>query len=180
MKLISLLLALLLLCAPCALGETLSLDEMLAAEDAATFESAIPANESAARADFIDRIIATAKQLYDAAGGRAKRAQYSGDIYVCKNFTTYLFSADDFNSATRRIAAIRLVNDARERKVREIDSLTIQLDSARKVLDAEKITLQDTRNRHNSELKKLSANERDYKKRLSTLSSREKKVLKAQ
>ena len=100
--------------------------------------------------------------------------------YRQQNFTTYLFSADDFNSATRRIAAIRLVNDARQRKVHEIDSLTIQLDSARKVLDAEKVTLQDTRNRHNSELKKLSANERDYKKRLSTLSSREKKVLKAQ
>lgn len=100
--------------------------------------------------------------------------------YRQQNFTTYLFSADDFNSATRRIAAIRLVNDARQRKVREIDSLTIQLDSARKVLDTEKLTLQETRNRHNSELKKLSANERDYKKRLSSLSSREKKVLKAQ
>lgn len=125
----------------------------------------------------IDRLTAEREQL---------QAQYADMVRVAyrnyrqQNFTTYLFSADDFNSATRRIAAIRLVNDARQRKVHEIDSLTIQLDSARKVLDAEKVTLQDTRNRHNSELKKLSANERDYKKRLSTLSSREKKVLKAQ
>lgn len=125
----------------------------------------------------IDRLTAEREQL---------QAQYADMVRVAyrnyrqQNFTTYLFSADDFNSATRRIAAIRLVNDARQRKVHEIDSLTIQLDSARKVLDAEKIALQDTRNRHNSELKKLSANERDYKKRLSTLSSREKKVLKAQ
>ena len=91
MKLIALMFALLLLAAPCALGDTLSLDEMLAAEDAATFESAAPAVQSAAREDFIDRIISTAKELYDAAGGRAKRAQYSGDIYVCKNFTVHLF-----------------------------------------------------------------------------------------
>ena len=49
------------------------------------------AHESAAREDFIDRIIALAQQLYDNAGGRAKRAQYSGDIYVCKNFTVHLF-----------------------------------------------------------------------------------------
>jgi len=101
MKLISLFLALLLFAAPCALGETLSLDEMLAAEDAAWFEPAIPANESPAREDFINRIIATAKTLYDAAGGRAKRAQYSGDIYVCKNFTVHLFreNCDDFRIA---------------------------------------------------------------------------------
>ena len=101
MKLISLILALLLFSAPCALGDTLSLDEMLAAEDAAMLESVIPANAGAAREDFIDRIIGTAKELYDAAGGRAKRAQYSGDIYVCKNFTVHLFreNCDDFRIA---------------------------------------------------------------------------------
>ena len=101
MKLIALMFALLLLAAPCALGDMLSLDEMLAAEDAATFESAAPAVQSAAREDFIDRIISTAKELYDAAGGRAKRAQYSGDIYVCKNFTVHLFreNCGDFRIA---------------------------------------------------------------------------------
>ena len=104
MKLIAILIALLLLCAPCALADTLSLDEMLAAEDAAALEGAAPAvsaSESAAREDFIDRIISTAKELYDAAGGRAKRAQYSGDTYVCKNFTVHLFreNCGDFRIA---------------------------------------------------------------------------------
>ena len=49
----------------------------------------------------IDRIIALAKELYDQAGGRAQRAAYSGDIYVCKNFTVYLFkeNAGDFRMA---------------------------------------------------------------------------------
>jgi hypothetical protein len=54
-----------------------------------------------ARTEMIDRIIATAKQLYDQANGKLQRAQYSGDIYVCKNFTVYLFrqNRDDFRIA---------------------------------------------------------------------------------
>ena len=47
--------------------------------------------DGAAREAFIDGIIALAEKEFDATGGRAKRAQYSGDIYVCKNFTVYLF-----------------------------------------------------------------------------------------
>ena len=93
---------LLLLCCLClgACAETLSLDEMLSAEEAVMLDSD-PAGENAARTELIDRIIATAKKLYDDAGGRAKRAQYSGDIYVCKNFTVHLFreNAGDFRMA---------------------------------------------------------------------------------
>lgn len=94
-KWLTLLLLFLPLCA--ARAETLSLEEMLAAEDAVMVTEQlqeIDTNvnpENSARADFIDRIIATAKDLHDQAGGRAKRAQYSGDIYVCKNFTVHLF-----------------------------------------------------------------------------------------
>ena len=44
-----------------------------------------------AKAAFIDDILALAKEKYDEANGRARRAQYAGDIYVCKNFTVYLF-----------------------------------------------------------------------------------------
>ena len=47
--------------------------------------------EQTARDDLIDRIITTAKTLYDKANGRLQRAEYAGDIYVCKNFTVYLF-----------------------------------------------------------------------------------------
>lgn len=54
-----------------------------------------------ARADLIDRIIAQGYTLYEKANGKAQRAHYSGDIYVCKNFTTYLFreNRDDFRMA---------------------------------------------------------------------------------
>ena len=47
--------------------------------------------DKTARDDFIDSIISLAEEKYIAANGRAQRAQYSGDIYVCKNFTVYLF-----------------------------------------------------------------------------------------
>ena len=53
------------------------------------------------REDFIERIIALGKQLFEKANGHPQRAHYSGDIYVCKNFTTYLFrqNRDDFRMA---------------------------------------------------------------------------------
>ena len=53
------------------------------------------------QSDFIDRIIALGKELYDNAGGRRKRAHYASDIYVCKNFTVYLFRQNraDFRMA---------------------------------------------------------------------------------
>ena len=100
---------LMLLCAACsfARAETLSMEEMLAAEDAVMVSEQMQGVDtnvqpsSTAREDFINRIIATAQSLYEAAGGRAKRAQYSGDIYVCKNFTVHLFreNREDFRMA---------------------------------------------------------------------------------
>ena len=106
MKKLSFSLLLLVFLASCgALCETLSPEEMLTAQDALTLTDWAPSDDaqtsSAAREDFIDRIISSAKSLYDAAGGKAKRAQYSGDIYVCKNFTVHLFreNCGDFRMA---------------------------------------------------------------------------------
>ncbi len=93
MKLISLIAAMLLLFAP-ALGESLSLEEMLGAQEAYTFDvpAALPEQaQDGAREAFIDRYLALAKDLHDRANGRPQRAQYSGDIYVCKNFSVHLF-----------------------------------------------------------------------------------------
>jgi len=46
------------------------------------------------REDFIDRMLDVAKQEFDGARGRALRAAYAGDRYVCKNFTVHLFRAN--------------------------------------------------------------------------------------
>ena len=47
--------------------------------------------ELSPRDQMIEDILAAAKEEYDAAGGKLKRAHYAGDIYVCKNFTVYCF-----------------------------------------------------------------------------------------
>ncbi len=59
----------------------------------AVVEESEPAAEvdGEAREAFIDGIIALAEEKFDEANGRAQRAHYASDIYVCKNFTVYLF-----------------------------------------------------------------------------------------
>ena len=64
--------------------EEISLDEEPAEE------AAEPADPTA-RDAFIDGIIASGKKLFDKAKGKAQRAQFKSDIYICKNFTVYLF-----------------------------------------------------------------------------------------
>ncbi len=47
--------------------------------------------QSTARDALIDGIIETGRQLYVKANGKLQRAHYAGDIYICKNFTVYVF-----------------------------------------------------------------------------------------
>jgi len=102
MKRFFLIALLLLSLVSCAAAESLSLEEMGAAEEASVWDApndSVP--QPSARSEMIDRILSTAKALHDQAGGRAQRAHYSGDIYVCKNFTVHLFKTvkDDFRIA---------------------------------------------------------------------------------
>lgn len=66
-----------------------------------------------ARDDMINRIIALGEKLYHQADGKAQRAHYSGDIYVCKNFTTYLFRQNrgDFCMAEYPDVQLRVPNN---------------------------------------------------------------------
>ena len=73
-----------------------------ASPEPAAAPSTQEAAESAAREELIDRVIALAQTLSEKANGRPQRAHYSGDIYVCKNFTVHVFKE---NSAGFRIAA---------------------------------------------------------------------------
>lgn len=86
-------LALCLLCLLCCLMCAFSLAEDAMdtpADDPAAAEEA-PAVQQSARDAFIDGIIETGRQLYVKANGKLQRAQYAGDIYVCKNFTVHVF-----------------------------------------------------------------------------------------
>ena len=67
--------------------EEIILDE--APEETAAEESQPP--EPTARDAFIDDIIALGEKLFVKARGKAQRAHYKSDIYICKNFTVYLF-----------------------------------------------------------------------------------------
>lgn len=71
--------------------EDVMLDET-SQEETQPAEQESPAPETYTPRDaFIDDIIALGRELYEKADGKAQRAQYKGDIYVCKNFTVYLF-----------------------------------------------------------------------------------------
>ena len=73
-------------------GEEVSMEIFESEPETAADEPAqYPPADDSARTAFIDDIISLAKEKYEETGGRARRAQYSGDIYVCKNFTVYLF-----------------------------------------------------------------------------------------
>ena len=90
---------------PCLGEEELHLEESVLLNDDGT-ESPDPKESTVetagtARDDFISRMIALGEKLYTRANGKAQRAHYAGDIYVCKNFTVYLFrqNRDDFRMA---------------------------------------------------------------------------------
>lgn len=65
-------------------------------------EEAAASGPASARDALIDGIIETGRQLYVRANGKLQRAHYAGDIYICKNFTVYVFRE---NSASFRMAA---------------------------------------------------------------------------
>lgn len=77
--------------APEEIVEDIMLDEDLPAEEPPAGSVPTKTEEETPRDAFINDIISLGKELYDRAGGKAQRAQYKGDIYVCKNFTVYLF-----------------------------------------------------------------------------------------
>ena len=96
--LLFLLLAVLLLsclCPAAAPAEEDVTEEVLLDEDPdSAAADASPAGEPsspAPRDAFIEDIIALGRELYEKADGKYQRAHYKGDIYVCKNFTVYLF-----------------------------------------------------------------------------------------
>ena len=66
---------------------------LFSAEEDSGEPEAEPEPENPARTAFIDDIIARGKKEYDKTRGKLQRAQYKEDIYICKNFTVYLFRA---------------------------------------------------------------------------------------
>ena len=124
LRLICLLCAAMLLTAPFAVlaEEDASIEEYVDLDDEgnevpAEEPSAAPAAEAVssmtAREAFIEDIIALGERLYQQADGHLQRAHYSGDIYVCKNFTVYLFrqNRDKYRLAEWPDVQLRIPNN---------------------------------------------------------------------
>ena len=93
-------------------GEEISMEVFESEPDPVEESSQTPVQQPAsseARTAFIDSIINLAQQKYEETGGRARRAQYSGDIYVCKNFTVYLFKENASNFRMAEYPDVKLV-----------------------------------------------------------------------
>lgn len=95
-NLISFLLALALLMPLCCIAEENDeieeiIEDVLLDDDGNEIEESIQEVSHGPRDEWIDRIVELAEKKYRAAGGKAQRAHYASDIYVCKNFTVYLF-----------------------------------------------------------------------------------------
>ena len=73
---------------------------------------------SAAKEAFIQDIIDLGEKLYIQADGHLQRAHYSGDIYVCKNFTVYLFrqNRDKYRLAAWPDVQLRIPNNLPAKK----------------------------------------------------------------
>ena len=99
--------------------EDISLDEEILSDEAASSPDGEEAS-SVARDAFIDDIISLGKELYDKAGGKLQRAHYKGDIYVCKNFTVYLFrqTRDRYRMAEYPDRELKIPNNLPEKQCR--------------------------------------------------------------
>ena len=61
------------------------------------------------REQMIDEILNAAHDQYVKTEGKLRRAHYSGDIYVCKNFTTYLFNQNKADFCMSEFPDVKLV-----------------------------------------------------------------------
>ena len=84
----------------------------------ATADAQSPGAASAAKQAFIEDIISLGKKLFDQTGGKLQRAHYSGDIYVCKNFTVYLFrqNRDKYRLAPYPDVQLKIPNNLPSKK----------------------------------------------------------------
>ena len=76
--------------------------------------------DNPAREAFINDIISLGEELYHKAGGKLQRAHYKGDIYVCKNFTVYLFrqTRDKYRMAEYPDTQLKIPDNMPEKQCR--------------------------------------------------------------
>ena len=111
------------------------------------------------------------------------RAQYGEMVreaycnYKHNNYLTFLFSSRDFTDVARKITALREVASLRERKLRDIEELTVQVRHEKEELDRRKQSLDSVTRNLSAQREKLQRDARNAKASIRSLSQKEKQAL---
>ena len=111
------------------------------------------------------------------------RAQYGEMVreayrnYKHNNYLTFLFSSRDFTDIARKITALREVASLRERKLRDIEELTVQVRHEKEELDRRKQSLDSVTRNLSAQREKLQRDARNAKASIRSLSQKEKQAL---
>lgn len=116
------------------------------------------ANLAALRKDYADMVYAAYKN------------------YKLNNFILFLFSADDFNMASKRADFMRRYNKARQEKAGEIAYLSDSIRGEVSKLDMTRAEMDNTRQTHSKEVVALGKDETQFKNTVSKLTAEQKKL----
>ena len=111
------------------------------------------------------------------------RAQYGEMVreayrnYKHNNYLTFLFSSRDFADVARKITALREVASLRERKLRDIEELTVQVRHEKEELDLRKRSLDSVTRSLSAQRAKLQRDARNAKASIRSMSQKEKTAL---
>lgn len=111
------------------------------------------------------------------------REQYANMVreayrnYRHNNYLTYLFSSRDFEDVARKIANLREVAALRERKMRDIASLSEQVKAERELLENRKRSLDSVSRKLEAQREKLRRDARSARASVRQLSQKEKTAL---
>ena len=97
--------------------------------------------------------------------------------YKHNNYLTFLFSSRDFADVARKITALREVASLRERKLRDIEELTVQMRHEKEELDLRKRSLDSVTRSLSAQRAKLQRDARNAKASIRSLSQKEKQAL---
>lgn len=131
--------------------------------------------EEIARTDSVAGNLSATLERDRAQYGEMVREAYRN--YKHNNYLTFLFSSRDFTDVARKITALREVASLRERKLRDIEELTVQVRHEKEELDLRKRSLDSVTRNLSAQREKLQRDARNAKASIRSLSQKEKQAL---
>lgn len=129
----------------------------------------------------INRTDSTARklslQLAQTKSKYAELVRESYRNYRHNNYLTYLFSAESFTDAVRRLSIMRNIALMRDAKIKEIDSLNHEVARHRDTLARRQEALTTTRRNLNSQKQKLQKDANEARSTIKKLSKQEQQTL---